>query len=481
MAENSKALNLHTEFACFKTNYEGHINGFDKTNNLHTNIVSVAASFQFINDYFENHFAKLLPICTDKYKVSIKAILDAHCAFNRRVGEFYGQTSKFFSMNRKLLAAVGSPTTSDEHVKLFITELKKKVDDFPDISNVVNDYEKALQLFNEALTNYSGIKNFDHIIAQVAERKNAVIQAQSEWEIYAKEVIITTENIKMLELLTPESMADYLEEEYNSLSQELKIWEQHYLNACSDHGEQNAHYTKLFGFKIYTGTKGKSTEKYQNYCKTKVDSIRKFINDNLSRRSSIMKDHRKMITELKGNLLIVTKTEEVKKKELDTEITNYDGAMREYNNALSSFGGLSADNRHKLGEILESLLKGIGYLCFSLGNVNGQILAFKKEFQVDSPVACLRLVDFLAPLLECSAVSHVRITQDVTFLVNGDFTSDLKILNTILERRPEQLDQTVPSIANSTFDKIDALEGKISTEVEKIDVPTLERKVRIRF
>jgi len=184
---------------------------------------------------------------------------------------------------------------------------------------------------------------------------------------------------------------------------------------------------------------------------------------------------------LKSNLKASKQKEDTTRMQLDAEIKNYGAALKDYCNKVSTFGGLAAENRIALGDVLESLMKGLGYLSFSLGNVSGQITAFKKEFQVDSPVVCLRLVDFLAPLLECSAVSQVRITQDVTFLKRGEFSTDLNILNTILERRPENLDQTIPMIANTAFDKIEILEGKMSNVVETIEVPSPERKIRKRF
>jgi len=170
---------------------------------------------------------------------------------------------------------------------------------------------------------------------------------------------------------------------------------------------------------------------------------------------------------------------EVTKIEFDAAKENYTNILKQYTALVSSIGGISVKNRETLGEIIEGIVKGMGYLCFCLGNIAGSFLMFKAEFNPDSPAFCLRLVEFLAPALEASAVAKVRTTQDISFLDSEEYNTDINCLNVILEKRPEQLDQTVPATANLVFEAIDKLEGNKEEKVT-IEVP-VERKARRRF
>jgi len=484
MEENQKQVSksLDDSFHSFSVRYCKNIRGFKNENTTHRNITSIAASFQFINDYFETHFGELIRVCPPDFRPAIEAILNAHISFNLDVGKYYGMASTFFKMNMKIMAAIGQTSTSDDDVKILVTELKKSVDRFPDMQPAIDKYKSALELLNQKLANCAGLDNFQSIVDEVEKQKIVVITYRKIWEDVDQRKIILEEDLKMLPALQNNSdqQRKYLSERYTTLTEEKAVWKAHLERSCKEHTGITNHYISIFGMDINIGRSGKTTDAYQKYCKDKIETIDKLIDENFQKMNELGVNFANLSGKLKSQFETAIKEEEIALLRLETEVSNYDSILTKYKSLYSSIGGLSEQNREKLSYLMDCILKGMGYLSFSLGQVAGSLITFKTSFDPTSPSKFLRLVEFLAPILECSAVAKVRQTQDLAFLQTGEFVEQLGTLNDILEKRNENDDATVQALANNAFDRVGALEGEVELEPVVINTPAVTRKPRVR-
>jgi len=258
----------------------------------------------------------------------------------------------------------------------------------------------------------------------------------------------------------------------------IGIWEDHLHRAQTKDVGVTSHYVSIFGVSILSSRSGTVTTAYQEYCNKQLSCLKK---EKERYDKLIREDNCSLGSQDRGRYEAIIRENDKVLGELgavrDKKYEIYIDLLSEYTRLKCSCGKLSLENQASLTSLLPQLAAGIGWVSATLGTIGGYFVKM-RDIDLEDDIFCLKASNYMSPLLECSAISHVRTTQSLAYLQSESFQRSKNSMMYLYQR---DKDKAVASgrmleLEEATV-SLKVLAGKERTKVVTISKPRVDTRV----